>query len=242
MTNTNNTPNDPNDTPNNPNTTHLLDHGFIRLDAHHANDIDVVNAARVSYGKHTTTLTHADKQLIGYLLKNKHGTPFEHTFYRFHIKAPIFIAREWMRHRIGWSYNEQSARYTQLPNQTYTPQPQHLRTQTGKPGHYQHQPHPNPQPHTHTIQQHNNHAHQTYQQLINQGISKEQARLILPVSTYTQFYATTNARALMNFITLRSHPTAQWEIQQYANTLEQHLKNTMPTTHHHYTQNNKQAP
>ena len=89
----------------------VLDHGFVRLDAVTADDLSVVNAARVSFGATQTEMTEKDKGLIGFLMREKHGTPFEHNFFRFHIKAPIFVVREWFRHRIGWSYNEYSGRY-----------------------------------------------------------------------------------------------------------------------------------
>ena len=92
----------------------VLDNGFIRLDASDATDLSVVNAARVSFGIHTEELSEKDKGLIGFLMREKHGTPFEHNFFRFHVKAPIFVVREWFRHRIGWSYNEYSGRYAEL--------------------------------------------------------------------------------------------------------------------------------
>ena len=85
-------------------------------------------------------LSEKDKGLIGFLMREKHGTPFEHNFFRFHIKAPIFVAREWFRHRIGWSYNEYSGRYSEMPKEAYMPLPEQIRTQVGKPGAYTFEP------------------------------------------------------------------------------------------------------
>ena len=99
----------------------VLDNGFVRLAGVHADDLSVVNSARVSFGKHKQELETEDTKLINFLMREQHGTPFEHNFFRFHVKAPIFVAREWFRHRIGWSYNEYSGRYSVINNEYYTP-------------------------------------------------------------------------------------------------------------------------
>ncbi len=114
----------------------VLDNGFVRLDGVHADDLSVVNSARVSFGKHKQELETEDTKLINFLMREQHGTPFEHNFFRFHVKAPIFVAREWFRHRIGWSYNEYSGRYSVINNEYYTPADEDMRTQVGKPGNY----------------------------------------------------------------------------------------------------------
>ena len=220
----------------------VLDKGFIRLDAHHADDLSVVNAARVSFGKKTETLTDADKGLIGFLMREQHGTPFEHNFFRFHIKAPIFVVREWFRHRIGWSYNEYSGRYSEIPTEAYLPSLTQMRTQVGKPGSYTFEQMENPQLPQDRIKLGYMQAFGAYDNLLKSGVAKEIARLVLPVGTYTEFYATTNARALMNFINLRGDETAQWEIRQYAHSLEFFLSQHMPNTWHHFVQNNRTAP
>jgi thymidylate synthase (FAD) len=103
----------------------VLDKGFVRLDAVCADDLSVVNAARVSFGAQSEDLNEKDQGLIGFLMREQHGTPFEHNFFRFHIKAPIFVVREWFRHRIGWSYNEYSGRYSEIPTEAYVPSPEH---------------------------------------------------------------------------------------------------------------------
>ena len=229
--------------PQEPETHHIENHGTIQLVQAYANDLTVVNAARVSYGKHTNTLTEPDIKLIHYLMKNGHGTPFEHNMLTYKITCPIFIAREWFRHRTA-SYNEISGRYTQLPQTKWTPQPHQLRTQTGKPGHYQYQPaNPTQAQQAHQIIQNiNQQTQQAYQQLLNLGIAKEHARIILPLTQTTQFIYTTNARSLLNLISLRNHPTAQHEIQQYAKTLEHTLHQHMPHTTQAFIQNGRKAP
>lgn len=220
----------------------ILDNGFIRLDASCADDLSVVNAARVSFGVQSEELTDKDKGLIGFLMREKHGTPFEHNFFRFHVKAPIFVAREWFRHRIGWSYNEYSGRYSEITEDGYIPATEQMRSQTGKPGAYTFEPMDDPQLPIDRIRLSYMTSFNAYRKLLDSGVAKEVARLVLPVGTYTEFYATTNARALMNFINLRGDQTAQWEIQQYANGLEKCLQKAMPVTYQHFLDNGRIAP
>src|SRR5436305_5016092 len=113
----------------------LLDHGFVRLDASMADDLSVANAARVSFARRKEQLDDADRGLIRFLMRDRHGTPFEHNAFRFHIRCPIFVAREWMRHRIG-SFNEFSMRYARATDDFYVPAAADVRTQVGKPGAY----------------------------------------------------------------------------------------------------------
>lgn len=220
----------------------VLDKGFIRLDAVSADDLSVVNAARVSFGIQSEELSEKDKGLIGFLMREKHGTPFEHNFFRFHIKAPIFVVREWFRHRIGWSYNEYSGRYSEMACEAYVPDNTQMRTQVGKPGAYTFEPMENPQFSLDRIKMEYMSSFMAYEKLLKEGVAKEVARLVLPVGTYSEFYATTNARALMNFINLRGDEAAQWEIRQYADGLEQFFKEAMPTTYEHFVKNNRIAP
>lgn len=220
----------------------VLDNGFIRLDAACADDLSVVNAARVSFGIQTEQLSERDKGLIGFLMREKHGTPFEHNFFRFHIKAPIFVVREWFRHRIGWSYNEYSGRYSQMTTEAYIPNAEQMRTQVGKPGAYTFEPMEDYQPSMEQIKTSYNRSFYAYEKLLEAGVAKEVARMVLPVATYSEFYATTNARALMNFINLRGDETAQWEIRQYADGLEQFFQAAMPVTYGHFIDNGRVAP
>jgi thymidylate synthase (FAD) len=220
----------------------VLSGGFVRLDAVNADDLSVVNAARVSFGKKSDTMTDADDGLVGFLMREKHGTPFEHNFFRFHVKAPIFVVREWFRHRIGWSYNEYSGRYSEIPTEAYLPTGEQMRTQTGKPGAYTFEPMENGQFSQDRIKLSYMQSFGAYEKLLEEGVAKEVARMVLPVATYTEFYATTNARALMNFISLRGDQTAQWEIRQYSNALEYFLSENMPATYRHFKNNENQAP
>jgi len=220
----------------------VLDKGFVRLDAVSADDLSVVNAARVSFGKRHETMEDGDDKLIQFLMREKHGTPFEHNFFRFHVKAPIFVVREWFRHRIGWSYNEYSGRYAEIETEGYIPAPAQIRTQVGKPGAYTFHPLPAAQYPIDGMQSAYAHSFFAYKTLIKQGVAKEVARMVLPVGTYTEFYATTNARALLNFISLRADEHAQWEIQQYAQALASHLQQHMPITWEAYETNNRVAP
>ena len=218
--------------------------GFVRLDAVMADDRSVVNSARVSFGKRVEEISDGDIGLINYLLKNQHGTPFEHNFFRLHIKAPIFVTREWFRHRIGWSYNEFSARYAEMNDEFFIPEIEDFRTQVGVPGRYSFEPLDEvvavnaSEVMTRLMQR----AYDSYRLLLELGVAKELARVVLPVGTFTQFYATCNARSLMNFIELRADSHAQKEIRDYANALEQILAEQMPVTYNSFIANGRKAP
>ena len=109
-------------------TIQVLDHGFVRLDGSMASDLSVVNAARVSFARRKEVMEDGDAGLIRFLMRERHGTPFEHNAFRFHIRAPIFVAREWFRHRIG-SFNEFSMRYAKATDEFYVPAPEDVRSQ-----------------------------------------------------------------------------------------------------------------
>src|SRR3954470_42614 len=117
----------------------LDDIGFVRLDNHMADDLSVVNAARVSFADRVEAMSERDEGLIRFLMRERHGTPFEHNAFRFHVRTPIFVAREWFRHRIG-SFNEFSMRYARATDEFYVPAREDVRTQVGKPGSYSFEP------------------------------------------------------------------------------------------------------
>lgn len=218
--------------------------GFVRLDGYMADDISVVNSARVSFGKRITELSEADEKLINYLMREQHGTPFEHNSIRFHIKAPIFVAREWFRHRIGWSYNEFSARYTKMEPEAFLPDEMDFRTQHGNPGRYIFEPLDvelavEAQE---VVTQSYKESYASYAALLDIGVAKELARMVLPVGMFTEFYATCNARSLMHFIALRGADTAQKEIRDYSDALEQILSTLMPITYDAWRKNGRVAP
>lgn len=218
--------------------------GFVRTLSVCADDLSVVNSARVSFGKRKTTMEEADEGLISFLLRERHGTPFEHNFFSFHIKAPIFVVREWFRHRIGWSYNEMSGRYTELPFSAYTPLPENVRSQVGKPGQYKFESLSQivSEESSYIIADSYARAYSDYKDLLELGVAKELARSVLPVGVHTEFYASTNARALMHFLSLRGDETAQWEIRQYANALGETLAKAMPVTYDAFIANGAIAP
>lgn len=213
------------------NDTRQIYAGFVRLDSAMADDLSVVKSARVSFAKDATELGTAEEGLIKFLMRERHGTPFEHNAFRFHIKCPVFVAREWFRHRIG-SFNEFSARYSEVPNEFHTPQRQDVRTQVGKPGSYTFEPVDDEIAGTTTsiIASQNEIAYQAYQAMLSMGVAKEVARMVLPTSMYTQFYWTVNARALMNFLSLRTDENAQFEIRMFADAVEEFFAEQMPLT------------
>jgi len=220
----------------------VLDKGFVSLEAEKADDVGVVNCARVSFNTHVDFLNHGDEKLIGYLMKNRHGTPFEHNLFRFRVKAPIFVFREWHRHRIGVSINEWSARYSELKPDFYIPD--YVRTQTGKPGHYTYEAidKDNADSFRDALNDHCAQSFDFYKEALAEGVAKEQARFFLPVNIYSEMYWSCNARSLMAFLSLRNAPTAQWEIQQYAKVLEQIFLETMPITAKYFIDNGRIAP
>ena len=214
------------------NSISVLDHGFVRLDDAMASDLSVVNAARVSFARHKEAMDDSDEGLIRFLLRERHGTPFEHNAFRFHVRCPIFVAREWFRHRIG-SFNEFSMRYAKATDDFYVPEPEDVRTQVGKPGAYSFEPVAPELAETtrEELQAVYDTAYSTYERLVEAGVARELARSVMPVGAYTEFYWTVNARALMNFVSLRNAETAQREIRRYANAVEQFLADRMPVTY-----------
>lgn len=221
----------------------VLDKGFVRLDNSMADDLSVVNSARVSFGKRKEDMDDADEGLIRFLMRESHGTPFEHNAFKFHIKAPIFVVREWQRHRIG-SFNEMSGRYMELPREWYVPKVQDVRVRVGKPGNYVYsQAHAQPAGEfIRMLEKQCSTSYDAYLYALSMGIAPEQARCFLHVNHYTEQYWTVNARSLMNFINLRNAPTAQWEIRQYARAVEVFFSEMMPHTWKAFENNGRVAP
>jgi thymidylate synthase (FAD) len=217
--------------------------GFVRLDSCMADDISVVNSARVSFAKSQQEMDDSGRGLINFLMREKHGTPFEHNSFRFHVKCPVFVAREWFRHRIG-SFNEFSARYSEVGEDFFVPYQNDVRSQVGKPGAYE----------FHIVEedianqaieiinQANISAYEAYKKLIDMGIAKELSRTVLPVGMYTQFYWTVNARSLMNFLSLRLSKTAQLDIRRYAKSVEAIFADKMPVTYKAWVENGMNCP
>lgn len=208
----------------------LLDHGSVRLVQVMGGDVDIVRAARVSYDNDSKLFdSERDRKLLWYLLKNKHTSPFEAVTMTWEICAPIFVLRQWHRHRT-WSYNEISARYTELPEVCYVPNPEDITAQSDK----------NKQMRTgeslelaadyaKLMQAHNNVSFDLYRSLLEQGVPRELARTVLPLSTYTRMYATVNLHNFFHFCRLRIHEHAQPEIRTYATAMLRLLHRFVPT-------------
>lgn len=209
-----------------------------------AQDEFVVQAARVS----TQTEDNKDNVagLINYLVKHKHGSPFEHNSFTFKVTTPIFVAREFMRHRIGFSYNEVSGRYSVLESQFYVPSGSRPLRQVGKPGAYEFEDGDPAQFDAvcTALMLTAENAVRTYHAMLDMGIAKEVARMVLPVNTMTSFYVTCNARSLMSFLNLRTHPTSkpQYEIEDVARQMEVLFAEKMPLTHEAFIKNGRVAP
>jgi thymidylate synthase (FAD) len=220
----------------------VLDKGFIALDGAFASDLAVVNAARVSFNSQSQEMGERDEGLIRFLMKNRHGSPFEHGYFRFLVKAPLAVVREHHRHRAGHSYNEWSGRYSKIEPEFYVPE--YVRTQIGKPGAYTFEPvdETTRDEAREEIERAGREAFETYDRLLEQGIAKEVARLVLPLATYTKYYWSCNPRSLMHFCSLRNHPDAQFEIREYAAAAESFLEKLMPVTHASYLANDRLAP
>jgi thymidylate synthase (FAD) len=221
-------------------TIKILDKGFVTLIDQMGNDRSAVRAARVSYGQEIST-DERDKKLINYLLKHSHFSPFEHISFTFHVKAPIFIVRQWFRHRIGMSPNEISRRYTsKQADEFYIPD--HIRTpdKENKQGSIKIKNSELSQECINLIENAYMESYNIYNNLLNKGVAREMARMVLPVGQYTEFYLTTNLRALFHFFNLRADSHAQWEIQEYARAMAEIVKEICPWSfeafiNHNYT-------
>ncbi|MEK9664014.1 MAG: FAD-dependent thymidylate synthase [Candidatus Nanopelagicales bacterium] len=220
-----------------------------------AKDSDVIWAARVST-KGESSLDDVDSDptaaqgLINYLMRDRHGTPFEHTSLTYFVSAPIFVFREFMRHRIA-SYNEESGRYRELRPVFYVPGPERRLVQQGKPGAYDFVE-GTPEQYDVVVEETKaacRAAYGAYQQMLDAGVAREVARIVLPVGTYSSMYVTMNARALMNFLSLRTkHPEShfpsfpQREIEMVADLMEEEWAKVMPLTHASFVGNGRVAP
>ena len=216
----------------------VLDKGFIEDVDSLGNDLTVVNSARVSFGKRKTKFDKSDERLVRYLAKHKHYSPFRHLQVQFHIKAPEFVMRQWYKHVVGietssssstkdHAWNEISGRYVPVED-FYVPEVYRAQSEDNKQaseGEVEIQS---------DAQKLWMDAHWYvvgfYNDLLEMGMAKEQARAILPLSQYTEVYWTASFQAVMNFIELRNEKTSQWEIQEYAKVLLEQMKEVFPKT------------
>ncbi len=226
-----------------------------------AADSDVLFAARVStQGEQTLDSAAAqtdasedekrNKGLINYLMRDRHGSPFEHNSMTFYVQAPIFVFREFMRHRIA-SYNEESGRYKELSPVFYVPAPDRNLVQVGKTGHYEFLPGTAEQialveQESRTASQQ---AYESYKRMLEAGVAREVARIVLPLNIYSSMYVTMNSRALMNFLSLRTQREGthfpsfpQREIEMCAEKMEEFWAELMPYTYEAFNKNGRVAP
>jgi len=224
------------------NTVEVLDHGFLALDGCLATDLAVVNGARVSFNSASDVMEERDEGLIRFLMRERHGSPFEHGYFRFLVKEPIFVVREHHRHRAGHSYNEFSGRYSKMEAEFYVPD--FVRTQVGKPGAYTFEPTSSEvrEQVRAEVQASAAQAFEAYERMLELGVAKEVARTVLPLSMYTKYYWSCNPRSLMHFCSLRNSEHAQFEIAQYAKAAESFLAQAMPVTHAAFVANGRVAP
>ena len=224
------------------NVVRVLDRGFVALDGALASDLAVVNGARVSFNQASQEMGERDAGLIRFLMREQHGSPFEHGYFRFIVKAPLFVVREHHRHRAGHSYNEWSGRYSKIDAEFYVPD--FVRSQVGKPGAYSFEPVDEEvrEATRREIEENAARAFESYERMLELGVAKEVARAVLPLSTYTKYYWSCNPRSLMHFCSLRNHESAQYEIRQYAAAAESFFEKLMPLTHAAFAANDRVAP
>ena len=206
-------------------------------------DLDIVNSARISFNKKHEEMEEGDDKLIHFLLKNKHGTPFEIPVFRFQVRAPLTVFREWQRHRIS-SFNEVSGRYVKMDLESYVPLPSAIREQKGKPGAYVFEPmefRKAEEVISHMIQCFNN-SYNCYEMLLEMGVAKEVARGVLPQNLMSEMIYQVNARSLMNFLALRNADNAMHEIRQYAIAMEDSFKEILPVTYEAFVKYGRVAP
>lgn len=211
----------------------VLDHGYIELASFMGSDLTVINAARVSYSRESSQFDTGEKRLLRYLLSNNHTSPFEHVVFTFNIKAPMFVIRQWQRHRT-WSFNEVSARYTQLPDEFYVPDPSVIGRQSTHNKQVRNMV-PRSREEVENIINHinagNRYAYNTYKILLETyGVPRELARSVLPFNIYSSMYGTCDLHNLLGFLKLRNHEHAQWEIQEYARAIEKLIEPVVPET------------
>ena len=218
--------------------TNVLDKGFIEVVDSLGSDLTVVNSARVSFGKRKTTYDDVDRVLVEFLAENKHWSPFRHLVVQFHVKAPEFVMRQWYKHVVGietssssftkdHAWNEISGRYVPV-NDFY------------EPANWRKQSKDNRQASEGSIddqvsarevfQKTMSTLFDSYNKLLELGVAKEQARIMLPLNQYTEVYWTASFQAIMNFIDLRDEPSAQWEIREYAKIIKDMMFKIYPET------------
>lgn len=223
---------------------HVLDKGFVNLIGVLGDDLTVVNAARVSFGKRKTQLSQGDIKLIKYLAEHKHWSPFRHVQLQFHCKVPEFVARQWYKHVVGIAYteaasvdhawNEISMRYVDAGEfDFYTPTAFRKQSEDNKQASMDETVSDPDGMLKKQYQAQCSDAFTLYQKLVADGVAKEQARALLPLSVYTEFYWTASLQAIVNFVILRQHAGAQFEIREYADAIDDLVRQVVPISYHY---------
>ncbi|WDM85781.1 FAD-dependent thymidylate synthase [Ehrlichia sp. JZT12] len=209
----------------------VLDKGFIRLVDYMGSDESVVQAARISYGRGTKSVSQ-DAALINYLMRHSHTTPFEMCEIKFHIKLPIFVARQWVRHRTA-NVNEYSARYSVLDHEFYVPERDQIAKQSedNAQGRGSSLSDEDAQYVTDLLIDDSNRVYETYNKFLEKGVSREISRVNLTLNYYTEWYWKIDLHNLLHFLKLRSEVNAQYEIRVYAKTMLEIVKKWVPLTY-----------
>ena len=207
----------------------ILDHGYVALLDHMGTDIDIVNAARISFNRESEGFDDRDRKLLRYLWQHRHTSPFEMVEFKFVVKCPLFVARQWMRHRT-WSYNEVSRRYTSEEIEFYTPDFAWIRKQAKNNRQASEETDELGFENVWEFHAASDLGEERYLRLNENGVCREQARMVLPQSMYTTFIAKVDLANLLHFLDLRMDSHAQWEIQQYSEAIIEMIQNIVPET------------
>lgn len=210
----------------------LLDHGYIALRDHMGSDLSVVRAARASYDEDWRTGEDAgkDEKLLKFLMDNKHTSPFEHVFFTFEVKCPMFIGEQWLRHRT-WKFNKISGRYTQLDEEFYVPDERGITTQHQSNKQMRSDEYnENRSTIRHAVDSYHKEAYKFYQDLLAMNCPRELARGVLPANIYTRFIASVDLHNLLHFLRLRLGSHAQYEIRVYAQAILELIEPIVPVT------------
>ena len=211
------------------NAKYVLDNnqGWVALLRNSGKEADIVNAARVSFGKFRTEMNERDVTLLKFLIDEEHFAPLEHITMTFLVHCPLFVRGQWHRHRTA-SYNEISRRYTEVDMELYTPEFYRVQSTDNKQASEDKEYIEHNEAAKMTMKQANENALNTYNYLLSMGVCREQARSILPQNMMTTFYCTMNLRNCLHFLSLRMDKHAQWEIRQYANAIHEMLVEHYP--------------
>ena len=201
--------------------------GWVGLVQNMGDETTIVNAARVSFGRRKDSLSDEDVRLLRYLIRHRHTSPFEHVTFTFLVHCPLFVRSQWHRHRT-WSFNEISRRYTSVGIEFYLPPVLRRQASDNRQASLD-SPVPEQEGLRKTIEEHHRRSLELYNQLLEAGVCREQARGVLPQNLFTTFWGTVDLHNLIHFLELRDAPEAQWEIREYARAIKRLVRPLIPT-------------